>query len=430
MPAVETLERLHRIAVEDLEANTKEEGYIASAEDQNFGEFFGRDHIITSKFKLFLFEQKPYRRELLIPVRSGLKTLALHQGQVVDNWRDEEPGKTLHELRCRQIANNQRRLAELKASGWPVEGEPDNFYMRYYGSVDSTPLFVDVGSQYFLLTGDLEFFQWLEPHIKRGLEWIEDYGDMYGDGYIRFKAKNRHALLNQNWMDSSDSLETAPNQRPKEPIAAVEVQGYTYSALINAAEAYRTVGEFDYAKHLYQRAGLLKERFNQNFWMEDEGFFAYALDGDNNQIREIRSNVGHLLMTNIIDEDKVPRVVHRLMRPDMLTPYGIRTLTLNSPNFSDQEPRAYHNGGGLWGHDNGIIIIGLRKVGYLSEAERVGESIIRAHWLLYTNYGLRSPELHMVTRKGRLRPYNTAQHPQTWVGAADEVITELALISR
>ena len=432
MPSAEALERLHQIAVEDLEANTTGEGYIGSAENQDFGEFFGRDHLITSKSKLFLFEQKLYRRELLMPIRSGLKTLALYQGQVIDDWRDEEPGKTLHELRHRLIPNNQKRLEELKQTGWPVEIEKEsgNLSMRYYGSVDSTPLFVDVASQYFSLTGDSEFFQWIDPHIRRGLEWIENYGDMYGDGYVRFRAKNRFALLNQGWMDSGDSLEVASNKRPREPIALVEVQGYTYSALINAAEAYRTVGEFDYAKHLYQRAGLLKKRFNEEFWMENEGFFAYALDGDNSQVREIRSNVGHLLMSGIIDEEKIPKVVNRIMQPDMFTPYGIRTLSLYSQNFSDREPSAYHNGGGVWGHDNGIIFIGLRKLGYLHEAEKIGEAIVRANWLLYTNYGLRDSELHMVTRKGRLRPYKTAQHPQTWAGATNEVVTELSLTSR
>lgn len=432
MASSEVLGKLHQIAVEDIETNTKEEGYIASAENQDFGEFFGRDAVLTSKFKLFLFEQKPYKVELLLPVRSTLRTMALHQGTVVNNWRDEEPGKTLHELRYRLIPNNQKRLEELKQTGWPVEVEEEsgNLSMRYYGSVDSTPLFVDVASQYFTLTGDSEFFKWIDPHMRKALEWIENYGDMCGDGYVRFRAKNRFALLNQGWMDSGDSLEIAPNKRPREPIALVEVQGYTYSALVNAAEAYRSVGEFDYAKHLYQRAGLLKKRFNEEFWMENEGFFAYALDGDNNQVQEIRSNVGHVLMSGIIDEEKIPKVVNRIMQSDMFTLYGIRTLSFYSPNFSDQEPSAYHNGGGVWGHDNGIIYMGLSKTGYLTEAEKVGEAIVRANWLLYTNYGLRDSELHMVTKKGRLRPYKTAQHPQTWAGATNEVVTELSLTSR
>ena len=190
------------------------------------------------------------------------------------------------------------------------------------------------------------------------------YGDICGDGYIRFQAKNRNALINQGWMDSYDSIEISPGKRPSEPIALVEVQGYAYQSYITAAKLYQKAGDFEYSKHLYQKAGILKQRFNTEFWMEDERFFAQALSGDNRQVRDIVSNVGHLLATGIVDDEKIPAVVDRLMQPDMLSPWGPRTRSLDSPNFADIEPAAYHKGGTVWPHDGAIISKQIPKIFY------------------------------------------------------------------
>ena len=212
----------------------------------------------------------------------------------------------------------------------------------------------------------------------------------------------------------------------KEPIALVEVQGYTYAAYMAAAEAFKNCGEKEFTQHLLEKAGDLKKSFNRDFWMTEEGFFAYALDADNNQEREITSNIGHLLVTGIIADDKLPKVVSRLMQPDMLTKYGIRTLSLYSANFSDREPSAYHNGGGIWPHDNALIYLGLIKSGFHKEAQIVRDAVLEAQYELLRKYGLHDLEVYMVDRNGRLRPYRTAQQPQGWASEGNMLLTEIA----
>lgn len=420
MVLVEIVEKIRQAAEEDTAKTITEEGWLASAKDQNFGAFFARDALNCSKFRLYTFERYPTRYELLAPVQSSLRTMARHQGRACDPRRDEEFGKILHELRYYDTPKNTEWLGELQLGGWPVDKEG----LKYFGSADSTSLFVSVSCEYFLLTDDFQFFQELDLHIRNALHWMGNHVDALGDGYIRFAAKNRNALLNQGWKDSFDSIEIAPNRRPKEPIALVEIQGYAYEAYLKAAEAYRRIGDFEFAKELYQKAGTLKTRFNHDFWMEDEGFFAYALEGNNNQVREITSNVGHLLLTGIIEDEKIPVVVRRLMQPDIFTQWGIRTLSLNSPLFSDREPSAYHRGGSVWPHDNAIAYLGFKKTGFYREAGLVRDAVLLAGYTLFVKYGSTDDELYMVERSGKLRPYETAQHPQSWVGEAHKMWTD------
>ena len=249
---------------------------------------------------------------------------------------------------------------------------------------------------------------------------MEKYGDIDGDGYIEFEAKNKNALRNQGWKDSNDSIKTETGERPKGPIALVEVQGYQYRALMKAADLYsdREASDeslFDpaFSDELRARASRLKENFNRDFWIKDEEFFAYALDGNKKQVTDISSNAGHLLITDIIDREKIPFVVKRLMQPDMLTPYGIRTLSVISPNFSDIEPFGYHRGS-VWPHDNQMIALGMERRGYAQEAEIVRDRVIRAQVWLKRKYGIHNPELYMVDRYDHLRPYDSAQQPQGW----------------
>lgn len=432
MATAEVLAQVNGWATNDLARATSEvEGILASAPDQKFGVSFGRDAAIASEFLLDIYEKHPKKTEYLTPVKNSLITMALYQGQEVDNEEDEEPGKIHHEIRVEEAfvsipdiyKRNQKILDHLQSSRFPVKGERGKRTMDYYGSVDSTPLFVALASRYLLLTKDKEFFDFLNPHIRKAINWMEEYGDILGDGYIRFSAKNLYALRIQGWMDSFDSIEISPNQRPKEPIALVEVQGYTYQAYITAAELYRQAGDVEYSKHLYQKAGILKQRFNTEFWMGNESFFAQALSGDNRQVNDIVSNVGHLLVTGVVDDEKIPDVVDRLMQPDMLTPWGIRTRSLNSPNFSDLEPSAYHRGGTIWPHDNGMITRGLRKLSYDSEASIVENRLLSAEVVLKHIYGITSEELFIVDRNNRLRPYQDAQKPQGWAAAAYKAIT-------
>ena len=421
MVSKELVETIHRIAVEDEPKLETEEGLLASGKDQDFGCIFGRDAALRSIDRLIKYQAGAVGLEDLIKPKSSLITLAQNQGKIIDDWRDEQPGKISHELRYDREPKNQERLAELKPGGWPVEGEKGHNKIRSYGSVDATPLFIVAACKYLKATADFEFFKFLNPHLRGTNLWMEKYGDSDGDLFLEFAAKNRNALLNQSWKDSNDSIQTADGQRPKEPIALVEVQGYQYWALIEAANLYRQLGDVEYAKSLYQRAGALKTRFNQEFWMPEEKFFAYVLDGKKRQIKDITSNVGHLLITGIIAEEKVPKIINRLMQPDIFTPYGIRTLSIDSAYYSEQSPAAYHNGS-IWPHDNGMIYLGLKKLGYTQEAERVKEVVLEAEWILFKERGLRNPELYLVTSKGELTPYPTAAHPQGWVVDANKYV--------
>lgn len=434
MATVEVLERVNGWATQDLAKTISDvEGHLGSGRNGNFGVLYGRDAAIASEFSLDIFEKHPEKIELLSPVKNSLITMVLNQGQVVNNPRDEQPGKIHHEKRDEKALigipeayqKNQEILDNMQADNWPVIGERGQRTVCVFFSIDATALFGALSSRYLLLTKDREFFEFLDPHIRKAITWMEVYGDTYGDGYIRFSNKNRHGLINEGWMDSYDSIEISPGKRPKEPIALVEVQGYAYEAYILTAELYRNSGDIEYAKHLYQRAGILKERLNADFWMEDERFFAQALSADNEQVHDIVSNVGHLLATGIVDDKKVPDVVHRLMQPDMLTPWGIRTRSLNSPNFSDVEPTAYHRGGTVWPHDNGMIARGLRMVGFQEEAALIEDRLLSAEIILKYTYGISSEELFIVDRNNRLRPYATGQKPQGWAAAAYKAITTI-----
>lgn len=431
MAAKGLAERVNGWASEDLHKVVHpKEGLLASAPDQNFGVFFGRDAAISSMFLMDVYEKHPERADLLKPVRNSLVTMAIYQGKMVNQFNDEEPGRIIHEKREEDgymdnedgYRRNQEILDRLEANNWPVEGERGKRSMYAFPSIDSTPLFISTTSRYLSITKDVKLFKFLDPHIKMAIDWVENYGDTHGDGYVRYKAKNRHTLINQGWKDSRDSIEIAPGIKPVEPIALVEVQGYLFEAYLRAAQLYGQMGDAEYAKKLYQKAGVLKVKFNEDFWMPRDGTFAYALDGKNQQVAEIVSNTGHLLASGIVDSDKESLLVGRLMASDMLTAYGIRTLSVNSPNFSNIEPSAYHNGA-IWPHDNALISRGMRIRGFVKEAQIVEDRILTAQDILATQYGRRDEELFTVDREGNLRPYETSQHPQGWVVTANLAIT-------
>jgi len=411
MATAEAIAEIYSTAEQDFNQITSSEGYfLASAWYENFGALFGRDGLICSRFALETYKLHPEKHEILDQVKSTLATLAKYQGNTVDDWRDEEPGKIGHELRFDSNSKNQDYLRILMANGWPVDEDKNGLLsMRYYGSVDSTALFIDVACDY--LKFDKEFFGFLDPHIRRAVECMENYGDCDGDYYIEYSAKNRNALRNQGWKDSGNSIIA------KEPIALVEVQGYQYAALAKAADLYEEADP-DFSGRLKKRYLALKEKFNKDFWMDDENFFAHALDGDKNQVRDITSNVGHLLASGIIEDEKLPRVAARLIQRDLFTQYGIRTLSADSPNFSDIEPAAYHNGGGVWPHDNVLIYHGLKKAGFLKEAGMLRDAILDAQYTLKLKYGITNAELYIVSKSGMIRPYYGACLPQGWVVTA------------
>ena len=407
MAAVEVL--IHDQAIRDLGRITgEEEGWLGSAPEAAFGVSFGRDASISSLLALYTFEQDPHGAYLYF-TKSSLRTMARYQGKFFDPKIDEEPGRIHHELRfwANQEPANQQKLRELAADNWPVDEEG----LRVYCSVDSTPLFVIAACEYIQKANDWQFAEEIEENIRNAVDWMIHYGDKDGDLFIEFLAQNPNTIQNQGWMDSSDSIKNPDGTNPEGPYALVEVQGYQYMALMLAADFFEK--ESEYSEILRQRARDLKMKFNKDFWMEEERFFASGLDGQKNRIKDIRSNVGHLLMTGIIDEEKVPLVVDRLMQPDMFTEGGIRTLSANSPNFSDKAPEGYHNGS-IWPHDNAIICLGLRKLGYINEAERIKTAVLGAQIHLADQDGQYNRELYMEDRNGNLVPYDTAAHPQGW----------------
>jgi glycogen debranching enzyme len=456
MVSPEVIERISYTAQISCLGVVNEQGYRASGETQAFSGFFPRDACLSSEERFFRLSRKNLPSQILrefpvvihpdrykkpaefteeeretiintlLPVRNSIETMARFQGKIVDRARDEEPGKIPHELRSwdydgQTLADtaNNRVLEKLALNNWCVDKDG----LRYYGSIDSTPLFVMTACEYLRLTEDMDLLFDLDAHIRAAIEWMDTYGNIKGDGYIRYQAKNRHALINQGWKDSSNSINYPEgNEKVKEPIALAEVQGYQYFALTRTAKLYEFLDP-EYAQKLNERAIKLKARFNKDFWMEDEKFFAQALDGENTQIRDIASNVGHLLMAGIIDDEKVPFVVNRLMQPDMLTESGIRTLSSESPNYTENDPDSYHNGS-IWPHDNCIIALGLIKSGYLDEANVVRDRILEAEIKLLTEYGAKQSELFIVSTTGSLRPYKYAQQPQTWVMEADRVFTD------
>lgn len=323
-----------------------------------FPRIFGRDSLITS-WELLDFDP-------LIAKRT-LEFLAKYQGKRTNEEREEEPGKILHEIDPKKKENPEY-----------------HFPFPYYGSVDSTPLFLVLLSFYFDKTKDEKFLKSHFTNVLKALNWIINYGDIDNDLFIEYERKNPKGLFHQGWKDDfKDHL------RIKTPVAVVEVQGYQYLALRKAAEVFAFFGERKFEKLLLERAEKLKKKFNKEFWMRDKKYYALALDGEKKQRKAITSNPGHLLFTGICSKEKEKLVVKRLFQKDFWTPYGIRTHSTKEPDF---DPLSYHLGS-VWPHDNWIIAQGLKKLGYQKEYKMVKRAIIRA----YEELGF-IPELYGVVR--------------------------------
>jgi glycogen debranching enzyme len=309
---------------------------------------FGRDAIITS---LQTLTYNPAIAE------GTLRFLAAHQGEKLDEEREEEPGKIMHELRRGELA----RLREVP-------------HTPYFGTVDATPLFLILLVETMNWLGSDELFREMLPAAVRALEWIDRWGDCDGDGYVEYLVRRPGGVANQGWKDSNDAVQYEDGQSARQPLALVEVQGYVYQAKMGMARLLRTHGDVSQAERLEQEALALKTRFNHDFWMEDEQFFAQALDRDKTQIRSVTSNPGHCLWSGICDADKADAVAERLLAPDMFSGWGIRTLSRSSPNYN---PMSYHNGS-VWPHDSALIALGLRRCGHHEEGVRLVQAMVEA----------------------------------------------------
>jgi len=347
---------------------------------------FGRDSIITSMQTL------PLNPDLAI---ATLRFLAKYQGKEDDPWRDEEPGKIMHEMRFGELAN--RKLIP---------------HTPYYGSVDATPLFVMLFAQVVRWTGDRALYSELLPSVMRALEWIDRWGDLDGDGFLEYKTRSELGIRNQGWKDSQDSILYPDGSLVSPPIALVEVQAYAYAAKLWLSQLAAEMGDQELANRLASEAANLKEAFNKHFWVPDASFFAQGLDDRKVPIKDITSNPGHALMCDIVDAELLPAFVHRLMQPDMLSGWGIRTRSLHDPNFN---PVSYHNGS-VWPHDNSLIIYGLYKNGFRDEANEVSYQILEASRYFRLN---RLPELMCGFQRDednlrRPAEYPVSCSPQAW----------------
>jgi glycogen debranching enzyme len=294
---------------------------------------FGRDGIIAALMALWVTPSL---------ARGVLRYLAAHQGTALDPTREEEPGKILHEV----------RNGELAATNEIPFG-------RYYGSIDSTPLFLMLAAAYFEHTGDQPLIEGLWPNIERALEWIDRYGDPDGDGFYEYTSHNPSGLIQQGWKDSHDSVFHANGHIALPPIALCEVQGYVYAAKIGVATLAERLGHHERATQLRTAAEDLKRRFNAAFWCEEIGTYALALDGAKRPCAVRTSNAGHTLFTAIAEPTRGARVAATLFEDDLFSGWGIRTVASSERLYN---PMAYHNGS-VWPHDNALIALGLPAYG-------------------------------------------------------------------
>lgn len=297
---------------------------------------------------------------LLLDLRWAQATasfLERRQGAVDNAFRDEQPGKIMHEL----------RRGELAAVG-AIPHTP------YYGSVDSTVLWLLLVAELAVWSGDLDAFELRTPAIDAALAWIDGPGDIDGDGFVEYERRSRVGLRAQGWRDSYDAVQHADGSHVEGPIALAETQGYVYYAKRRLASVYGQLGDVDRAEQLAQDAARLKHAFNERFWMPDEGYFAMALDGAKRQVQVVSSTIGHALWSRIVAEEHIPDVVRRLTAADMSTGWGIRTLSKRASYYN---PVSFYNGS-VWPFDTALIANGLKKHGYVQEANRLALGLVEA----------------------------------------------------
>jgi glycogen debranching enzyme len=354
-----------------------------------FMTLFGRDTLITAYMAMWVGPEL---------AQGGLETLSLLQGSKVDEFRDEEPGKIAHELRTGELT-----LRGLKP------------HAPYYGNTDSTQLWLVLLSLYWQWTRDDETVKAMKGTVVRALQWIDRYGDRDGDGYVEYQTRSPQGLGNQCWKDSWDGVQFSDGRIPYLPIAIAEAQAYTYDAKTRVAElAERVYGEPDWAAALRTEAAELKERFNRDFWVEERGgYFAIGLDGDKARIDSMTSNMGQLLASGVVPEDRAKIVADQLMSDAMFSGWGIRTMSTADAGFN---PIGYHIGT-IWPHDNALITMGLVRYGHREQANEICLALLEA--AQYS--GGRLPEAFAGFPRdiGRFPvPYPTACSPQAWATAA------------
>ncbi|HKT48641.1 MAG TPA: glycogen debranching N-terminal domain-containing protein [Candidatus Acidoferrales bacterium] len=353
-----------------------------------FMALFGRDSLITS------FQALPFFPDL---AATALRVLGARQGVVRDDFRDEEPGRILHEA----------RRGEMTA----FEERP---HSPYFGTSDATPLFLILLDEYERWSGNKDLVKSLESNARAALEWIDKYGDRDHDGYIEYERRNPTGLENQCWKDSGDSIRFPDGSKAKPPIATCEIQGYVYDAKRRVARLARELwNDSETAARLESEAAELKRRFNRDFWVPRGDFFALALDRDKRQVDSLTSNIGHLLWSGIVEQDKAPAIARHLLSDDLFSGWGVRTMAAREGGYN---PIGYHIGT-VWPFDNSIIAAGLRRYGFRVEAAQIAFANLEA--ARYFDYRL--PEAFAgYSREQTQFPveYPTACSPQAWSAGA------------
>lgn len=354
-----------------------------------YQQFFGRDALTIG-----------WQALLATPtlLRDSLRATAATQGTRVDDWLDEEPGKIVH----------QARWGPLSLLGI----DP---FIRYYGDYSAPQDFLSMLGQYLAWTNDRVTVREVLPAARKVLYWLDQYGDLDGDGFLEYQTRSEKGVGNQGWKDSWDAIVDEHGEVIQAPIATSEVQAYWYSALQQAAFVFLAVGDIGYARKLLRQADDLKRRFDRAFWMDDLGFYAMALGPDKRQIRSIGSNAGHLLTAGIVPPEKGRRVARRLMEPDMFSGWGVRTLSSDHPSYN---PFSYHLGS-VWPVENGAFALGFARYGCWDELHRLAEGMFASTELFVEH---RLPEVIGGIARDALHPhpglYPSSNEPQGWSDSA------------
>ncbi|MDY9925691.1 glycogen debranching N-terminal domain-containing protein [Methanosarcina sp.] len=359
---------------------------------------FGRDSLITAYQCCFIAPDIAF---------TTLRNLARLQGKEYNDFRDEEPGKILHELRF-----GEKTLLGEKP------------YSPYFGTADSCQLFLILLHEAFKWTGNRELVNELKEPALKALNWIDNYGDMDGDGYIEYQKRSKEGLGNHCWKDSGTSMIFSDASLAEAPIATVEFQGYVYDAKLRLAELAEEVwNDSSLAEKLRNQAKELKRHFNKDFWIEDRGgYFALGLDKNKKKIDSMTSNMGHLLWSGIVNDDKADIIVKQLMSSHLYSGWGIRTLSVQDRGYN---PIEYHNGT-IWPHDNSLIAEGLIKYGYKDEANQIIINLLEASQY----FDNRFPEVFAGYQRTEVDfpvPYPTSSSPQAWAAGASVLFLRMIL---